>query len=435
MKKKRVWIFLSIVLISLFLIGAGVYFYLNSSKVIFSKAMNKMFDNLVEEKGLLDDLDFDTLKVDTKTNLTLASGGESYKLNLAGNVSYNEKNNKLYMDMNTNLNNQKLVDFQGMLDNNKIYFKIKDLMTKFYYIDLEIDSSQEIDEEELEHMLGLFGDSFFDSLKDEDFSNSKQKLELSGKNFATTKLSLKLTEEKIYDITTNFLTALKKDKELMSTLHKFDSEFTEKSIDDVLTEINETMEEVNNNNYVLYTIYVDKNKDILRQEISMNDVDDVTLKDMMFAVNSYKIDNNYEVVEIIVLDKGVEVVNLSVKETSKEDAMLTLTSALIKAEGTIKTTAAESSYDITVTDILGTKLGTIACVTKKEDNKNYMYNLTMNVAIEDVKFALASKNNIVLDSKLTEFDVTGSQSIDTMSQAEQNTILNTIIMRLSAVMQ
>lgn len=435
MKKKRMLIFISIALIAVFSVGVGLYLYLSSSKVIFSKAMEKAIDSLFEEKGLLDDLEYDTLKVNTNTNLALASGATNYSLTMNGNVGYNEENQKIYMDLNTNLNNQNLVDFQGMLEKDKFYFKIKDLMTKFYYIDIHLYTSDELKEEDLDHMVEILKDSFFDNLKDDDFSKSKQNLDLSGKSVSTTKLSLKLTEEKLYEMVTDFLNSVKNDKEAMATIQKIDSELTEEKIDEALDAISESKKDVDKNNYILYTIYVDKNKDILKQEISINDATDDSMKDMMLVINSYKDDNKYQNLEFVILSSNVEVINLSLKEVSKEEIKLEVNSALVKAEGTIKNNNTENSYNIVVTDTMGNKLGDIVYSLIKVDSKKFTYNLNIAFAIDDVKANLVSNNTILLDEQLTDFDVTNSQSIDAMPESEQNTIMNEISKRLSNIMQ
>lgn len=437
MKKKRTLIFISIALIAVFSVGVGVYLYLSSSKVIFSKAMEKAIDSLFEseEKGLLADLDYHTLKANTNTNLSLVSGVTNYSLSMNGNVGYNEENQKIYMDLNTNLNNKKLVDFQAMLENDKLYFKIKDLMTKFYYIDTQLDASQELKEDDLDHMVEILKDSFLDNLKDNDFDKSKQKLELSGKTISTTKLTLKLTEEKLSEMAIDFLNSVKSDKEAMKIIQKVYPDFTDETINEALDALKESKKDVDKNNYILYTIYVDKNRDIIKQEISINDATDKSMKDMSLVITSFKDNNKYQNLEFIILNSGVEVINLSLKEVSKEETKLVVNSALIKAEGTIKNNNTENSYNIVVTDVMGNKLGDIVYSLTKIDSNKFTYNFNMAFTIDDVKANLVSNNTILFDEQLTDFDLTNSQSIDKMSESEQNTIMNEISKRLSNIMQ
>lgn len=436
MKKKRIWIFISIVVLAAFLLGAGFYLYLNSSKIIFIKSIEKAVDNLFqsEEKGLLANLDYDTLKVNNATKVALTSGADNFAFNMNGSVGYNESNKKVYMDLNTTANNQKLIDFEGMLEKNKFYFKIKDLMTKFYYIDMKLDSSEEIDEDDLNYINGILKDSFFDNLKEKDFSKSKKTIELSGKSFSTTKISLKLTEEKLYAICNDFLNTIKKDKKAMEIIQKGYPEFTEEKIDEALTELNNSKKDVNDDNYILYTIYVDKHKNILKQEISINDNEN-SYEGMSFVINSYESDNGYENLEFIFIFNNMEMIKLSLNEVSKEETSLTVKSMFIKAEGTIKNNDTENSYDIVVTDITGNKLGNITYSLNKVDSKKYTCNLNVNFDVQDFKANIVSNNTILLDEQLSDFDVTNSQSIDTMSETEQMTIINEISKRLDKIMQ
>lgn len=436
MKKKRMWIFISIAVLAVFSVGVGFYLYLNSSKVIFTKSIEKAVDSLFdsEEKGLLADLDYDTLKVNTATKAAIASGDINYAFNMNGSVGYDESNKKVYMDLNTTANNQKLIDFEGMLEKNKLYFRIKDLMTKFYYIDMQIDSSEQIDEDDLDHMSEILKDSFFDNLKDKDFTKSKKTIELSGKSFSTTKISLKLTEEKLYVMCTDFLNSIKDDKEAMEIIQKVYPEFTEENIEDALTALNDSKKDANDDNYILYTIYVDKHKNILKQEISINDTEN-SYEGMSVVINSYETENDYQNLELIFVLDEMEVIKLSLNQVSKEETTLAINSVIVKAEGTIKNNDTENSYDIVVTDTTGNKLGNITYALTKVDSKKYTYNLNVNFAVEDIKASVISNNTILLDEQLSDFDVTNSQSIDTMSETEQVTIMNEIGKRLEKIMQ
>lgn len=437
MNKKRKWIFLSIVLIALFIVGIGIYFYFNSSKSIFTKAIKKATDNLFEsnEEGLLSDLDYKTMQVNNSSELTFSDGQESYSFKMNGNFGYDKSSNKLNMDINMTGNNQKLLDLEGLLAENKVYFRIKDMMDKFYYIDTKVDSSKKLDEKDLDYILDLATNSFFDNLKEKDFSKSKQTIELGDKKFSTTKITLKLSQERLYDISIDFLKNLKSDSKAMDILKKVDQEFDDKKVEEAIKNIEEEKKDTSKDNYILYTIYVNKNKDILKQEISVNDVDDSSYKDILLVINTYDNEDKYKNVEFIIMNKDQEVVNMAIKELNKEEKEITITSMVVRAKGTLKNNDKEESLNIDVVDVSNNKLGTINYSLKKLENKKYTYNSNINFDVLGYKFGLVINNSILLDEKLPEISVKDSQNIENMPQSEQQTIMTKLQERLAKIMK
>ena len=127
--KKVVSILLFVV--ALAMIGSGVYL-MNSKKYIFETAVKEVFENLTksgEDIFLLDELgSSDKYRITTDTSLTMM--GEEFA---SVNGDLYISNNNLYLNIDSSLAGEDFIGLEGLVDEERIYFKLKEIMENFYY--------------------------------------------------------------------------------------------------------------------------------------------------------------------------------------------------------------------------------------------------------------------------------------------------------------
>lgn len=434
MSNKRKVILLPILLIALFLIGVGIYMYFNSSKMIFAKAIKKASDNLLEvSNNLVGEPEYDTMKLSTNTNFSITDSQSQVSLLFYGNLGYNNKNKKTNMNLSWNLNNQKLMDLEAILDKDKLHFKIKDMMKQFYYVDTKIDSSEEITIEDIEYIVNYAKNSLFNNLNNKDFTKSKQTLNLDDKSISTTKVTLQLNQDKYNKICIDLLTKIKNDKKAMSIIQKMYPELTEQIITDTIDELKD--EEISKDMSVSYTIYVDKNNDILKQQLVINNEGSILNNKLIEMVN-YKNSNNYSNLEMTIYDNNdINLMSLKLIQTSDSEKKLSVESSLINLSGILKFTDKESTWNIDAYDDNNNKIGLVTYALKKVKNDEYTVDFSANISILETTFKLINKNIITLNEDIIDIEVGDSKIIDTMPESEQNLIFDTIINRLTKIVQ
>lgn len=420
MKKRRVWIFLSIVLIALFLIGAGVYCYLNSSKMLFFRAVNKTFDNLFEETRILSDFDYDNLTISGTTNF----GSMNNAFSMDSNFNYDKDRKQAYIKLMSNNSS-----VEGLIKDDKVHFRTNELNNKFYYKSFDgINLLEFMDEDNFEHIVELIKDSIFHSLKDEDFIKSKQTIELANTKYPTTKITLKMTEKRCYQIINDILISMKNDKKTMAILRDgfaTDTKGAEERIDFLIEMFVDFIEEAQEEVFDLYTLYIGKDKNILRFEIPVESFDE----ESKLVIDNYKSDHNYRNVEVSLLNQNEKMFNLFIKDTSKEEAKVTLTSDDFNADGIIKHTDSELSTTVDLLDTSGNKLATVTCgsIINKIEDDAYNLDLEFELVVENLTlFNINSKNKLLLDSKsvFPSIDISQSINYDTLSTFEKETIMS-----------
>lgn len=129
-----------------------------------------------------------------------------------------------YLMLNSNTND-KIFNLEGMFKDNKLYFGMKDVLEKVYFID-NLDEifdmvSNSGNSEIFEKIIKYLGDSIRDSIKEENVTNEQSELTINGKTYKTDKISYAFTGELLYDMVASFINKIKNDESIYNTLNKF----------------------------------------------------------------------------------------------------------------------------------------------------------------------------------------------------------------------
>lgn len=337
-KKNNVLIIVIIVLLA---IGVGVLGFIYGKKSITPKAkFVKVMSNYLEKNNIedLEELFDGGYSVNTTNDFKISADNEEV---ISGKLNINNihKDNEQYTEISLGDGSDSLKG-NVYLKDNKAYVKLNDVFDKYYYMNMESDSTDYVDAfKELKKSIVKVVNEYFTDDKftlTKDSNNDKISISLTGKDGAT--LVLKFYEEiknndKILGLFTDDDTSLDEVK----------AELKE-DIDNLKEEIDSYSDEV----VISYDIYLNKNK-LVKQEI--------TIEDMVLTITGE--DSG----DITLINAGTTIIsgtyskdNLNLKiSTDMINAELSIERQNIKEDKisgdyktTIKLTSGGSTIDVTI---------------------------------------------------------------------------------------
>lgn len=337
-KKNNVLIIVIIVLLA---IGVGVLGFIYGKKSITPKAkFVKVVSNYLEKNNIedLEELFDGGYSVNTTNDFKISADNEEV---ISGKLNINNihKDNEQYTEISLGDGSDSLKG-NVYLKDNKAYVKLNDVFDKYYYMNMESDSTDYVDAfKELKKSIVKVVNEYFTDDKftlTKDSNNDKISISLTGKDGAT--LVLKFYEEiknndKILGLFTDDDTSLDEVK----------AELKE-DIDNLKEEIDSYSDEV----VISYDIYLNKNK-LVKQEI--------TIEDMVLTITGE--DSG----DITLINAGTTIIsgtyskdNLNLKiSTDMINAELSIERQNIKEDKisgdyktTIKLTSGGSTIDVTI---------------------------------------------------------------------------------------
>ena len=260
-KKNNVLI---IIIILLLAICGGVLGYIYGKKSITPKAkFVKVMSNYLEKNNIedLEELFDGVYSVNTTNEFKISADNKEV---ISGKLSINSiyKDDEQYTEVSFGDESKSLTG-NIYLKDSKAYVMLKDVFDKYYYLDMESDSTDYVDAfKELKKSIVKVVNEYFTDDKftlTKDSNNDKISISLTGKDGAT--LVLKFYEEiknndKIFGLFTDEDTSLDEVK----------AELKE-DIDNLKEEIDSYSDEV----VISYDIYLNKNK-LVKQEITFEDI-------------------------------------------------------------------------------------------------------------------------------------------------------------------
>lgn len=260
-KKNNVLIIVIIVLLA---IGVGVLGFIYGKKSITPKAkFVKVMSNYLEKNNIedLEELFDGGYSVNTTNDFKISADNEEV---ISGKLNINNihKDNEQYTEISLG-DGSDFLKGNIYLKDNKAYVKLNDVFDKYYYMNMESDSTDYVDAfKELKKSIVKVVNEYFTDDKftlTKDSNNDKISISLTGKDGAT--LVLKFYEEiknndKILGLFTDDDTSL---DEVKSGLKE--------DIDNLKEEMDSYSDEV----VISYDIYLNKNK-LVKQEITIEDM-------------------------------------------------------------------------------------------------------------------------------------------------------------------
>ncbi len=359
-----------IIVISIFLIGGGLYLnYLSNPKKILGIAIKKL--NTKAEKIIRTNyMDFyqksftgtSNINFNIKSDYLTALAGQSPEYSTYNNILKNLNNTKntltvnqniddknMLLNFNSNLNNQELINLKYLIDSSKQYYFINGFKNNYtdagqsnYFKRLE----KTLTVDEVVYLYDKVSSSIEAAIKSEYFEKKDEN--------GLYKISLKLTQTRIKEITKSVVNDLKKDSKAKSII-------VDKIYKDFFTEIDQSIKQIEdrNNNYLLIDIYTSN---------FTYDIKNISLK--TYENNKETSNLNYEYGK----DKDL----LTVKNDGK---------VMYKVE----IIENNNNYDLTIFDSKDKKIGT-GKILLKDDKTTITFNTSNEDVDIDIDYDVEIKN-------------------------------------------
>lgn len=259
-KKNNVLIIIIIVLLA---ICGGVLGYIYGKKSITPKTkFVKVMSNYLEKNSIedLEELFAGVYSVNTTNDFKISADNEEV---ISGKLSINSiyKDDEQYTEVSFGDGSNSLTG-NIYLKDSKAYIMLKDVFDKYYYLDMESDSTDYVDAyKELKKSIlkvvnEYFTDDKFTLTKD---NNDKISISLTGKDGAT--LVLKFYEE------------IKNNDKILGLLTDDDTSLDEvkTGLKEDIDNLKEEMDSYSDEVVISYDIYLNKNK-LVKQELTIEDI-------------------------------------------------------------------------------------------------------------------------------------------------------------------
>lgn len=381
-------------------------------------------------------------KVTTDSKLNIGD----QKMSLNGDVYVDGANQKYYLDSTYDFGGSAM-GLEAYFEKTTMYFKVKDVFSRFYSINLtDVFTSSDTDEmnellevfekieftpEQMGKLSELIKKSVLDNIKDNDFKKKEEKLTFDGKEISTTKYSLGITEKLCKDILLSFMEGLKNDKELVGAfqtmIDSFASYFEENGsldgassdkvdftamLDEAIKSLNE--EEAGKEIVADFVMYLNK-KDIVRYELVVKATDKDS-SDVTIRINTYENKKGFNNFEFVVLNGTSEVVNVKLEGTSKTKKDLTMSVMGEKIlTGSMEFSDKKTEFTLK-SDAIGLDMNYLYEVVS--EGKEYKLNLSFALDYEDTKVNITSNNTLKTEEKLPDVDISNSTSYENMTEEE-----------------
>ena len=101
----------------------------------------------------------------------------------------------------------------------KVYFKIKDVMDKYYFTDYEFVSLFEsLDNSDSKYILDIIKDSVLNNIKNEDLKQSNEDIVIDNKSLKTVKVSLNINDDLLIRIAKDIINKIENDDKALEIL-------------------------------------------------------------------------------------------------------------------------------------------------------------------------------------------------------------------------
>ena len=435
--KKVISILLFVV--ALAMIGSGIYL-MNSKKYIFETAMKKVFSTITEvsnETLLNEMLNSDKYKITTDTKMNLL--GEPF-ISVSGD--YHISNNDIYFNLDSKVAEEDFIGLEAFLDDDRMYYKIKEAMETFYYTDLAISDTdgtssipsfktESLEKKEFKLLVNLFRDSILDDLKDNELNKSSETLNLGSKEVKTTKISLSISEKKFFQIIIKYLDLIGNDTSAIKALQKLDSEITKEYIEEIKASLEEKLDASDTTEILNIAFYLEGFNNVRRIELSLienYEIDSEASNTYTISYDSYTNSSSNKVIAFKILENDID--RLSYEGIYTTDSNIDITLILNNEEqittvaGTLILSDSELSLDVTASldeEEIAVINYKVTRVTKDKE-----YKMEFSFYDTSQENGIVSMNTIYLNEDLPTIDTESATDAKEVSEEEMD-IVNSFV--------
>lgn len=401
-----------LLLIAVIAIGAGIFLtYITSPKFIATETIKKMSENIV---SFMDNNKTDTgleenykktstvtmnLQSDYLTTLSQTDPSVVPYVNLLRNLTNTTstttmvqdiENSRLFLDYNTTLNEEPLINLKYLVENSTEYYYIDGVSQTYinngnnnYFESLNSETSIN---DNTKYLIEKVGESLASHIEDSYLSSSYES--------DYKKITITLTEDDLVTVVNNVLSDLKKDSKASKILSGYNENFND-------FEINKDM--ISGLGTVEFNIYIDKVLGTVKKY-------DINLEESKIEL-SYDDSTDQKELELIANNESVGKVQFS---TNDGNITLNIVDDSNNVVGTISTTKTSTNYDIIMNLTLDTTIIDINYNNQITNlKKNTSYDSTTNIAIN-----ISSNNTTLINGTI---NITSNITNDTRIEEDTST--------------
>ena len=348
-KKKSILLLAVILLLVAVVI---VYFYINSNPLLAIKYnANKLTENITEqiEKQEKNKKISGNLEIDYNiepTDKTLKETIDAFNgISVVANYKMDTENKILQTELKTTYKNEKLIDANIYMQDKKGFIQLPGVFDKYINVDLSEDYDDIFNTtkntKESKVIVKSINKAFQKSLKKEYLTSENKTITIDDKKTKTTKISMKLNDEKLAKISKDFLTYLKEDQEFIKAVNSVsETKNTKEEIENLINEISSDNQSGTTMTLSIYCKGI--LKEVVRYEVELKQ-DEQTYN---IAITKHKDKYDFKIKqEDVIISKGtiikdkekisieaslIGLVNATINITNKEEKNPTISKKEIK---------------------------------------------------------------------------------------------------------
>lgn len=437
-KKTKIILLIVLAVLLVGATGVGLFFFLNPKKTtndIFTEAMQRNIENLTsfkndEIKTLEKILTDENVKIKVSTDTKISE--DDIMQSIKGDLYYH--NEELYglVSLFDGINSY---DVEAVLKDSKLYHMIKDVYSRFYYTDVDMEEFSNFDTTQSNSLdtsvlFEYFLEAFDDQVKDMQLKEEETAITLGKRVYKVNKISADFTEKASYEMLKKFALKLKNDKnfsniidDAMSTAGEDFGSFNEliNELDSAIAEADDTMP------LFVYSMYLD-GKDVLSNEFAITIEAEGTSMTMKFAIDSYANSDNNDVFEVYLSMMGMKMFTFKVEAVSdsKSEILLSIYSSF-ELNGIIESNDKEFNLEMSAKapeyeddgNLVDKEVFTLSINSEEiKKEKEYDFDFEFTSKDGDIESKFESSNTIYIGAEIPQYDISDSADISEMTDAE-----------------
>lgn len=260
-----------LIVILIALIGTASYIVfkeLNTPKTMFLKTMNKYLESNDLDNNILNISELfnrgTTLKMDSNINLN----GATKKI-FSGKINFkfidNPSEKKQYLNLTFDDDNNSVINLEGYLKDNQVFFTMKNIFDKYYYTDSEYIKMYDGNDQKL---INNLKNNILNSLNDY-FTND---MFIQSKEENIQKISVSISDKDVTNLLILILTNLKDDNSLsLFVTEDMTLDNLQNQIDEYINSLKESLDQQSDDKKYAYNIYLNGEK-LVKQEVILDSI-------------------------------------------------------------------------------------------------------------------------------------------------------------------
>lgn len=419
--KGKIILLIIIVFILLILGILGFYCKTNSKMQVLNRLnqISKMILNNNLENKTLESI----LKSDIKSNelsISLETPGDLIQpTNFNLKYIQDEQAKKNYLNGSLLFNSEEFLNLDSLMTEDKIYFSLKDITEGYYFSDFDYKKiMSDITNEEIKYITNILKDKIVDHLKKLELNESKTAININNKDIKVKKISLKITDTLLSNISTDFLNNIKSDKKAKDIILRIadleENEFI-KEIDVIIEDLSDT----ENKEILTYNLYVKMLGEFVKEEV-------ITDNDII----EHKKNNNINEYLIKNIDEENAILNLKITK-EKSSTIFEGNLSETKFNGTYNN---DNKIDLVLKNISGAGDINVNIVFGSKvikENEEYLQNIIVDVNTtienENISAKLKIDNLLKSNETLPIINIDNSKPFTELSEIELQKIFEKLM--------